>query len=226
MSQPNVLVLTDDAKFAQELLARWQQERIIPTFSVAGNDVLIGASAPECDLAVVGRIPNIRLNPVLKALDASTRTTICLCDSAQISALRATFPRITFLAENAAWGDILVTISVEVLRRVEALGRAKKAEQSLSRFQHEASLGRYMLESRHSLNNALTSVLGNAELLLLDPSKFSPEVRDQLETIHAMSLKMHELFYRFSSLENERQFVEKASQGETGGWVSNAAAGD
>ena len=226
MAQPNLLVLTDDAEFASGLLARWQRERVIPSFTVTGNEALNGAEAPTCDLAIVGRIRQVRLIPVLKALDASARPTICVCDSAQQESLRESMPRTTFLAESANFADMLTTVGVEALRRIEAQSRAKKSEQALGKFEHEAALGRYMLESRHALNNALTSILGNAELLLLDPSKYPTEVKDQLETIHNMSLRIHETFRRFSSLENERQFAEKASHSETRQWVHGSAAGD
>lgn len=226
MAQPNVLVLTDDAEFATGLLARWQRERVIPSFTVTGNESLNGAEAPNCDLAIVGKVRQVRLIPVLKALDASARPTLCLCDSMQQDPLRDTMPRTTFLADNTNWADMLTIVAVEMLRRIEAQSRAKKSEQAVNKFEHEAALGRYMLESRHGLNNALTSILGNAELLLLDPSKYPSEVRDQLETIHNMSLRIHETMRRFSSLENERQFAEKASHSETRSWVQGAAAGD
>jgi signal transduction histidine kinase len=226
VSQPNLLVLTDDGDFAKGLLARWQHERVIPSFTVSGNGALNGEVAPVCDLAIVGRIGQVRLIPVLKALDASARPTICLCESSQVESLRNSMPRTTFLVESSNWADMLTVVGVEVLRRIEAQARARKSEQAISKFEHEAALGRYMLESRHSLNNALTSILGNAELLLLEPSKYPSDVHDQLETIHTMSLRIHEMFYRFSSLENERQFAEKASQTETKHWVEGAAAGD
>jgi signal transduction histidine kinase len=72
-----------------------------------------------------------------------------------------------------------------------------------------------MLEQRHNMNNALTSVLGNAELLLLEPGALSAEVREQVETMHSMALRMHEIMQRFSSLESEMNFAEKASHRET-----------
>jgi signal transduction histidine kinase len=226
LSQPNVLVLTDDSDFAKGLLARWQRERVIPSFTVSGNEALNGAEAPACDLAIVGRIGQVRLIPVLKALDSSARPAICLCESSQVESLRSSLPRTTFLAESPYWSDMLTTVGVEVLRRIEAQSRARKSEQVVSKIEHEAALGRYMLESRHALNNALTSILGNAELLLLEPAKFPSEVHDQLETIHTMSLRIHEMFYRFSSMENERRFAEKASHSETRQRVEGAAAGD
>ena len=56
--------------------------------------------------------------------------------------------------------------------------------------EHFAALGRFICEARHGLANALTSVLGNSELLLLDSKGSCSEVRRQLETIHAMSLRI------------------------------------
>ena len=71
-----------------------------------------------------------------------------------------------------------------------------------------------MIEMRHSCNNALTSILGNSELLLMEPGAFSAEVREQLETIHSMSLRMHEILQRFSSIESQMQVAEKETRGE------------
>ena len=81
--------------------------------------------------------------------------------------------------------------------------------------EREAALGRYMLEVRHSFNNALTSVLGNSELLLLEPGALPAQTRDQVETIHTMSLRLCEVMQRFSRLENEMRFSEGESHSET-----------
>ena len=81
--------------------------------------------------------------------------------------------------------------------------------------EHEALLGLYMLEMRHNLNNALTSVLGNSDLLLLEPGSFSAQTRAQIETIRNMTLRIHEIMQRFSSLAIEIQVAEKQSQDET-----------
>ena len=70
-------------------------------------------------------------------------------------------------------------------------------------------------EMRHSLNNALTSVLGNSELLLLEPAAFSAQVREQLEIIRNMGLRMHEIIQRFSSLESEMKVAEEQRSNRT-----------
>ena len=83
------------------------------------------------------------------------------------------------------------------------------------RQERDAALGRYMLEVRHGFNNALTAVLGNAELLLLEPGGPSAQAREQVETINTMALQLCEVMRRFSSLENELRFPEEKSQSET-----------
>ena len=72
-----------------------------------------------------------------------------------------------------------------------------------------------MVEMRHGFNNAMTSLLGNAELLLMEPGVFSARVREQLKTIRAMAMRMNQMMQRFNSLEAELQIVEGASTEST-----------
>ncbi len=81
--------------------------------------------------------------------------------------------------------------------------------------ENHATLGRYMLEMKHSVNNALTSMLGNAELLLLEPGQLSAQSLAQIKTMHSMALRINEVMQRFSSLASEMQDAENASQAET-----------
>jgi len=69
-----------------------------------------------------------------------------------------------------------------------------------------------MLEMRHTMNNALTSVLGNSELLLIEPGSLSAAGRSQLETIRNMAVRLHEILQRFSSIEKEMSVIEKQAQ--------------
>jgi signal transduction histidine kinase len=88
---------------------------------------------------------------------------------------------------------------------------AMRAEEALAHLESQAALGRYMLEVRHTLNNALTSVLGNSELLLLEGT-LSDEATAQIETIKTMAVRIHEIFQRFTSLEKELNAVAKQEQ--------------
>lgn len=215
MDQPTILIIADEPDFARALMGRWQSERQVPAFTVMSSDLWSRASAAVFHLAVVGTLRSGRIGSILKALDAASVPVIHLAsDDAAAQTVRANHPRVLVLHAHDTWADSLVLVASEVLRRVEVQARLRKAEQSASAAQRNATLGSYMLEMRHSLNNALTSVLGNAELLLLDPHVTQGQIRDQIDTIHNMALRIHEILQRFSSLDSEMQFAEKASQSE------------
>lgn len=142
----------------------------------------------------------------------------------EVERLRRKYPRLRALHRSGGWDVAAVTLAEEVWQRMLAERRAAAAEDNLALAERHAALGRYMLEARHGFSNALTTVLGNAELLL-EREKMAEEARSQSETIHAMALRMHEILQRFTSLEKEMQCTQKQSKGETGRWPNSAAAG-
>ncbi len=226
MNQPTVLILADDAEFARAIMARWQTERSVPAFTVVSSDVWSGVNAASYELAIVGEVRPALLTSILKGLDAAAKPVIYVAGPTQVQSAREAHPRILLFRRHEGWVDNLIVLAGEVLRRVEVAARARRAEQASAASQRHATLGRYVLEMRHSFNNALTSVLGNAELLLLDPHAFNPEIREQIDTIHTMGLRMHEIMQRFSSLETEMQFAEKKnSHAETKSQSETAASG-
>ena len=106
-------------------------------------------------------------------------------------------------------------VATEALRRIEALRIPRHAEFNAARNENHATLGRYMIDMKHNFNNALTSMLGNAELLLLEPGQLSQQSLAQIKTIHSMALRINEIMQRFSSLAGEMREAENASQAET-----------
>jgi hypothetical protein len=104
--------------------------------------------------------------------------------------------------EPRIWPAIAGLIGREILRRRQAESRAREAEKICAVAEAEATLGRYMVEMRTNINNALTTVLGNAELMVLEPG-LPATVLAQADTIRNMALRLHEVFQRFSSLEKE-----------------------
>lgn len=216
VSQQSVLIIADDAEFARTVMGRWQTERHVPTFTLLSSELWSAARSACCELAIVGPVRGDRLAPLLKTLGSSAAATVCVTgDGAVPPAMRNSHPRVMVLRQHDGWVDMLVPLCGEVLRRAEAVARAARAERAAAASQRYATLGRYMLEMRHSFNNALTSVLGNAELLLLEPAAFSAGIREQIDTIHTMSLRMHEIMQRFSSLECEMQVADRVSRNET-----------
>src|ERR1051326_756877 len=218
-----VLIVSDDADFARTVVARWQSERVVPAFTVGGSRLPGGAMSADYALAILG--PSVvRHSALVTALEASGAALLCVTTETETGALRSAHPRALFVRQLDGWLDVLVLLATQVLRRSQAVRRMEHAEQSLAESARHATLGRYILEMRHALNNCLPSVLGNAELLLLEPGQLSSGTREQVETIHTMALRMHEILQRFSSLESELQFAGRESHSETDGASQAAAA--
>jgi signal transduction histidine kinase len=212
----NVVILTDETEFARLLTACWQAERQAPVVTVLTSDLWQEQEAPPRDLVVVGPIREGRLTNVLRSLDPSTAVILCApADSKELGQLRTKYPRLVHVPLREDWAQTLLLVAGESLRRVEAVRLARQAERTAAKNENHATLGRYMLEMKHSVNNALTSMLGNAELLLLEPGQLSSQSLAQIKTIHSMALRINEVMQRFSSLVSEMQEAENASQAET-----------
>ena len=219
-----VVLIADDPGFARDLMARWQIERGLPGITVMSTDLLTGTGAGNFDLTIfdlviIGSVRNKRLVSVLKKIEAGDYPVICLLENAvDVKMAKSGYPRLHVMQSHDGWLDSLLLLAAECLKRLDLIERVRKAEKAALASSRGAILGRYMLESRHDLNNCLTSVMGNAELLLLDADAFAftEPVRDQLQTIHEMALNMHEIMQRFSSVAAEIRTSENSSQDETG----------
>jgi signal transduction histidine kinase len=166
------------------------------------------------------------LSAVFQSLEPAGNPVLFVCDEKQsVQEGRQLKPGISVLLQMEGWQDALVLVSAEILRHSETLARAQRAEQSIKTLERQATLGRYMLDVRHTLNNALTSVLGNSELLLLEPESLPPAERSQIETIRNMALRMHEILQRFSSIEKELNAVEQQAENDARIRVRAARAG-
>jgi signal transduction histidine kinase len=212
----NVLILTDEIEFARLLTACWQAERQAPGVTVLNSDLWREQEAPAHDLIVVGPLRDGKLTSVLRSLEPATAVILCApADSWEFGPLRAKYPRLVHVPLREDWAQTLLLVAGESLRRTEAVRIAREAERNAAKNENHAMLGRYMLDMKHSVNNALTSMLGNAELLLLEPGQLSSQSLAQIKTIHSMALRINEVMQRFSSLASEMQEAEKASQAET-----------
>ena len=216
MRHANVLILTDETEFARLLTACWQAERQAPGITVIGSELWREHNAPPHDLVVVGPVSDGKLTNVLRSLDPSTAVILCVpADSREYGQLRTKYPRLVHIPLREDWAQTLLLVAGESLRRAEALRIARQAERNAAKNENHATLGRYMLDMKHSVNNALTSMLGNAELLLLEPGQLSTQSLAQIKTIHSMALRINEVMQRFSSLASEMREAENASQRET-----------
>jgi signal transduction histidine kinase len=207
--QPSVVMIADDAEFPRLVSGRWQSERRTPGFTILSSDLRAACGRDGFQLAIVGPVHRNALPRVVAGLVAEAPAVIVVTDEAEAERqVHAEFPRVVVLRRHEGWLDTLVLLAGEILRRVEAQSRAARAEGAQAALKRNALLGQYVIEMRHSLNNALTSVLGNSELLLLEPGAMGAPERAQVATIRNMGLRMHEILQRFSSLEKELLVAE------------------
>ena len=217
VDQPSVLIISDDAEFSRAVAARWQSERSVPAFTLMSSDVSLGLDPDAFQLAIAGYVRSQALSVVLEAMEATGKRVLFVSEDKQIAqVVRDRWPGIAIVRQQENWLDTLVLVAGEILRRVSAEAEARYFEQTNILLERQALLGRYMLDMRHTLNNTLTSVLGNSELLLLEPGSLSAGARSQIETIRNMSLRMHEILQRFSSLEKELTVVDRQTEAESG----------
>lgn len=217
MSQASVLIVSDDTDFARAVVARWQAERHVPEITLATSDLWRPSSGIGHDLVIVGPVRDESSSSILNSLDAAP-TTAVVCvpgDEKAAAEKRARHSHAAVIPKRDGWTENLIQLAGEALRRVDAVNRAQRAERISQESQRNATLGRYMLEMRPGVNDALTSVIGNADLLLFDPGQLSAECREQIRTIHAMALRLNEVMQRFSSLAAEMRVGETQSQVET-----------
>lgn len=226
MDQPTVLIISDDGDFSRRVTARWQMERSVPTFTLLSGDLWPRFAVDAFDIAIVGDLRRQLLSVVLEPLHSTAQPVFCVChDPGTAQLIRERWPRISILRRDENWLEVLVPAACEAVHRSRAEARARIAELACQALERQAMLGRYMLEMRHGLNNALTSVLGNSDLLLLEPGSLSAPARAQIETIRNMALRIHEVLQRFSSLEKEMNVAALQAEQDSGRAHAAAAAG-
>jgi signal transduction histidine kinase len=226
VDQPTVLIISDNAEFSRSVTARWQMERHVPTFTLLSGDIW-----PRCvdnyAVAVVGPLRRELLSVILEPLHSTQQPLFCVCEDAPTAELvRERWPRTSVLRCDENWLNVLVLSAAEAILRARAEARARAAEEKCAVLERQAMLGRYMLDMRHGINNALTSLLGNSDLLLIEPGSLSAQARAQIETIRNMTLRIHEVLQRFSSLEKEMNVVAQQVERDSGKYRVATAAGD
>ena len=226
LDQSTVLIISDDADFSRVVMDRWQGERNAPAFTLMSGDLCRDLDADGFDMAIVGAVRPEVLPAVFQSLDPAGNPVLFVYEREAIrQKARQMKPGVSVLRQQEGWLDALVLVSTEILRHGQTLARAQRAEQSVKSLERQAALGRYMLDVRHTLNNALTSVLGNSELLLLEPGSLPAAARSQIETIRNMAVRMHEILQRFSSIEKELNAVEQQAENDARTRVRTARAG-
>jgi hypothetical protein len=214
MTPGQILIVSDDAEFVRSLLARWRTEKDSPAITAVSMNVSGQACPSDYALVVVGPLRQGAVLPSTPALHLDS--TVCAVgDVGSLASVRARHADWLLLPEYSGWTDALLSVAREVLRRTAAEKRAREAEFTNLAQQRFSVLGRSLLESRPGIVNALTSLLGNADLILLSEEPLPAECREQVRTIRTMALRLNEMIQRLSSLGSEMELNDRKSQVET-----------
>ena len=213
MKQPTVLIISDDAAFSSAITGHWPAEQNRPAFTLMSSDLCREIDPSTFELAIVGDIGSSV--PVERSLAAAKKPAILVLNKEE-KAKSGSGPWLRVLRRNRRdgneWLEALILLSSETLLHAQAAAALRNLEQQNALLSRNAALGDYMLDMRHNLNNALTSILGNSELLLLDGHLLTDGIRAQVETIRNMSIRIHEILQRFSSLEKELAVGEEQAR--------------
>ena len=238
LTRPTVLILSTNPAFAREIAAHWPGDPNAPEFTVLEQTLFRDLAGGNYDLAIVDATSSEYSSDLKQALAAAAKPAILIHSELHSDRSHKAAPERKFsTAENSVielsrhvaqgekpfWPVMAGLVGREILRRCKAEARACDAETVCAAAQAEATLGRYIAEMRHNVNNALTSVLGNAELLTLEPG-LPAHVLSQAETILNMALRLHEVFRRFASIEEERSVAARQS-GKTSGKTPSKLSG-
>ncbi len=195
-----VLIVSEDPEFIAALLRSWQGAGSVPEYQVVEPDapcewqvscvaVLDGAKLPSrlpADIPMVITVTGGELTPVSVEADR----------------------RIVRLQRDTGWTEIAAALALECVLREQALQRGDELEERLSRTERFSALGRFIAGHQHDMANALTGLMGHAELLMTERD-ISQEVRHKVGTIHAMSLRIHDVLQKLSSLDRDLRVAER-----------------
>jgi len=214
MTSGQILIVSDDAEFVRALSSRWRAQHDAPAITAVTSNISKQVNPAGYALVVVG--------PLRKMTDFSAvpslppESTVCAVGDLEILArVHSKCDDVLLIPEYPGWTEVLVSMAREVLRRTVAEGRAREAERITVSQQRFGVLGRSLMEARPGMVNALTSLLGNADLLLLSDEPIPAECREQVRTIHTMALRLKEIVQRLSSVESEIELNDRKSQVET-----------
>ena len=218
-SHPIVLVLSANPGFARAIATRWPADANAPEFTVLDQGLFHGLAGSHYDLAIADAASGHSASELRQSLTAAGKPAILIrtgsgsgqAEGNLVELWRPSVEQASATgAEPESWATTAGLIGREILRRGQAEARALESENLCVAAQAEATLGRYMVEMRHNVNNALTSVLGNAELLAVEPG-LPADALAQADTVRNMALRLHEVFQRFSSLEKELSVAARES---------------
>ena len=228
LSRPTVLILSSSPAFAREIAGTWPEDANSPEFTVLDHGLVRELAAGNYDLAIAdatsaehgAELKRVLIGPARPAIIVHSGRPLSAWPQHQFAKAESNIVELGGEMTNSngrggkpLWPVIAGLLGREMLRRIQAEERARDAGAVCATQEAAATLGRYIAEMRHNINNALTSVLGNAELLTLEPG-LSASALAEAETILNMGRRLHEVFRRFASLEEEFSMALRHSGSE------------
>jgi hypothetical protein len=214
MTPGQILIVSDDSEFVRTLAARWRMEKDSPAITAVSTAVSRQASSSGYEMVVVGPLRGSEPLPQGPAMQADS--VVCAVgESESLELVRSAHGEWLLVPECPGWTKILFSLAREVLRRRAAETRARESELTSLTQKRLGILGRSLQEARPGMVNALTSLLGNADLILLSQEPLPDHCRENVRTIHTMALRLNEIVQRLSSIENEMELSEGKSHLET-----------
>lgn len=214
MTPGQVLIVSDDSEFVRTLAGRWRREKDFPIITAVSRSASRQGNSSGYEIMVVGPLHECIALPAGPAVDPDS--VVCAVgDEQSLKVVRAAHSDWLLLPEFPGWPKILFSLVGEVLRRTAAETRAREAEMSNLSQKRYGTLGKSLLEARPGMVDALTSLLGNADLILLSDEPLPDHCRENVRTIHTMALRLNEIVQRLSSVENEMELSERKSHLET-----------
>jgi signal transduction histidine kinase len=206
LNRSTVLIFSSDASFARQITANWPDGADSPEFVQLKEDLCPDLPAGDCDLAIAdaGSQPE----SLSKKFVQARKPAIVIHSDSNLPGFAANKSVLLLRRDVENWPVLVGFLGGEILQRRRAENCAQESEHARVAAENDATLGRYMVEMRHSVNNALTTVLGNAELLVLEPG-LPAHVLSQADMLRNMALRLHEIFQRFSSIEKELKVASR-----------------
>lgn len=214
-----VLILSSDRAFSRHITERWPASAQPPEFVLLEEDHYRDLRGDTFDLIIADSLSAARHAALTQTLRALGKPAIVIAPEGVRADVSIDGAVVELSRDGGSWVETVALLAPETLRRLQAESRLHEEARLRAAADADATLGRYMVEMRHSATNALTPVLGNAELLLLEPG-LPASVQAQADTIRNMALRLNEIFQRFSSLEKELSVVAR----ETGKRTDQARA--
>ena len=198
-----VLIVSGDSEFNAALLRSWQVAGSVPEYQVVEPD------APcEWPVSCVAVLDGAKLH---LRLPADIPMVIMVTGGELVPVIVEVGRRIVQLRRDQGWAEIAAALALECVLREQALRRGDELEERLIKTERFSALGKFVAGHQHEMANALTGLMGHAELLMTERD-ISQEFRHKIGTIHAMSLRIHDVLQKLSSLDRELRVAERQAQ--------------